>query len=94
MAAGLNPDKFWRETPRSFVAIMDGVTRAASRKYDHAIFVAWHVAAFGNAAQAGKLKPLSKYLGIKPKAQTPEEMLAALQVLKEAGAPMDIREIN
>lgn len=84
------------ETPRSFVNTMDGIALAAKRKHDNEIFLAWHIAAFGGMAQAGKLKQLGKYLTptSKPKPQTPGEMLEILRDFQRLGAPMKIERIN
>jgi hypothetical protein len=72
---------------------MEGAARRQKREFDLAIIQAWHTEAF---ARAKRLKKLSEYLADKPKrrAQTPDEMFAALQQLKAAGAPMNIRQIN
>jgi hypothetical protein len=72
---------------------MEGAARRQKREFELAIIGAWHTEAF---ARAKRLKNLSEYLADKPtrKAQTPDEMFAALQQLKAAGAPMNIRQIN
>jgi hypothetical protein len=66
------------------------------REVEREVALAWHTAAFSGAAQAGKLKPLAKYLDtLSPKqAQTPAEMLAVLKTFKAAGADMEIRRLN
>ena len=56
MALGGSPAEFWRQTPRSFVAIMEGMARAASRNVDLATVTAWQTAVFGLNGYAGKLK--------------------------------------
>jgi hypothetical protein len=93
IAAGLHPDSFWKQTPRSFVAVMDGAARRQKREFDLMVSGAWHAEAFARTKQ---LKQLSDYTGTKPvrKAQTPDEMLAALQMMKAGGAPLSIRELN
>ncbi len=73
---------------------MKGAARAAKRKHETDISLAWHVAAFNGAVQTGKFKDLNVYLGIKKQPQTPDQMLNTLQVLQSMGAPMDITEIN
>lgn len=75
---------------------MEGIALAAKRKHDNDIFLAWHVAAFSGAAQAGKLKPLSKYLEpiSRSKPQSGAEMLEILRTFKEMGAPMTITQVN
>lgn len=93
MAAGLNPTDFWQQTPKSFVAIMEGAARRQKREYELTVVGAWHAEAF---ARQKRLKKLGDYLGDKPKArrQTPEEMFAVIQQFKAGGAPMNIREVN
>jgi hypothetical protein len=56
--------------------------------------LAWHVAAFSGAAQAGKLKPLDKYLKKSGQGQSPREMLTVLQAIKGAGAAMTIKQVK
>lgn len=74
---------------------MEGAARAAERQFDRDVSLAWHTAALGGAAQAGKLKRLDRYLSKKSdRAQTPDEMIGTLLVLKDMGAPMSIREVN
>jgi hypothetical protein len=70
---------------------MEGAARRQKREFELAIIGAWHTEAF---ARAKHLKKLSEYLADKPRAQTPDEMFAALQQMKAAGAPMNIRQIN
>ena len=74
---------------------MDGACLAAKRKYESDIVMAWHIAAFSAAAQAGKLKKLDRYISGPPRRpQTPEEMLAVLREFKDRGAEMDFKQVN
>lgn len=73
---------------------MEGAALAAKRQFERDIRLAWHTAGFSGAAQAGKLKRLDAYLGREKRAQTPDEMLATLEALREMGAPMSIRQVN
>jgi hypothetical protein len=73
---------------------MDGVARAAERRFDRDLSLAWHTAAFSGSAQAGKLKSLSTYRQRKSSKQTPQEMLGTFRVLQDMGAPMSIRQVN
>jgi hypothetical protein len=93
---GFPPDSFWHQTPRTFTAALEGKLRSVKREVEREVALAWHTAAFSGAAQAGKLKPLAKYLDtLSPKqAQTPAEMLAVLKTFKAAGADMEIRRLN
>jgi hypothetical protein len=72
---------------------MDGAARRQKWEFDLMVSGAWHAEAFARTKQ---LKQLSDYTGTKPvrKAQTPDEMLAALQMMKAGGAPLNIRELN
>lgn len=70
---------------------MEGRARAAVRRYEGDIALAWHTEAF---AREKRLKPLAKYLSAtkgKP-AQGPAEMLATLRELKARGVAMKIRK--
>jgi hypothetical protein len=74
---------------------MEGAALAAKRRLESETATAWQTAAFGAAAFAGKLKKLNHYLPQKPvKPQTPQEMIAILQELRDRGAPMNIRRVN
>ena len=90
-AAGLAPDSFWRQTPRSFAAIMEGRARAAKRNFELALSQAWHTEAF---AREKRLKKLAEYLEGPPKARTADEILDAFLMFQALGAPMTIREVN
>jgi hypothetical protein len=93
VTAGFDPDGFWKQTPKSFVAVMEGAARRQKREFDLAITQAWHAVAFDRTK---RLKGLADYLVVKPKykAQTPEAMFAALMQMQAGGAPLSIREIN
>lgn len=73
---------------------MEGANLAAQRAHDSSIGLAWHTAAFGGAAQAGKLKKLATYLDKQKPVQSPDEMLSVLEQLRDMGAPMTISQIN
>lgn len=76
---------------------MEGAALAANRRYDRDTVLAYRMLQFYGLAMKGRLKPLQDYLNEKPqrkKAQTPEQMLAALQSFQMMGAPITIREIN
>lgn len=70
---------------------MEGRSRAAKRESDAMLSQAWHTEAF---ARQKKLKPLRELLGIKPKAQTPDEMLAVFQQFASRGVPMNIKKLH
>lgn len=89
----MSPDSFWRQSPRSFVAVMKGCARAAKRALDLSVSQAWHGEAF---ARQKHLEKLSKYIGSsEPKrAQTPEEMLAVFRSFQSQGAGMTITQVH
>jgi hypothetical protein len=93
VSAGLDPAEFWKQTPKSFVAVMEGAARRHRRDFELAITGAWHAEAF---ARQKRLKGLADYIGEKPKRrkQSPEEMFAILSQFQAGGAPIDIREVN
>jgi hypothetical protein len=70
---------------------MEGCSLAAKRTSDAMLSQAWHIEAF---ARQKRLKPLRELLGIKPKAQTPDEMLAVFQAFASRGVPMNFKQIN
>lgn len=70
---------------------MEGCSRAAKRRGELALSQAWHTEAF---ARQKTLKSLDKLLGLKPKAQTPDEMFAILQGIAMRGAPMNIKTVH
>jgi hypothetical protein len=70
---------------------MEGRSRRAKRQSDGMLSQAWHTEAF---ARQKRLKPLKELLGIKTKAQTPDEMLAVFQTIAGRGVPMNFKQIN
>lgn len=74
---------------------MDGAALAAKRKHENDLSLAWHTAAFGGAAQAGKLKKLDHYLPKRSRRQqAPTEMLAIMREFAARGAKMTFKQVN
>lgn len=73
---------------------MKGAALAAKRSQEASLSLAWHTAAFGAAAQVGKLKKLDQYLGRPKRQQSGSEMLAALREFKARGAKMTFKQVN
>lgn len=90
MSAGLEPESFWKQTPRSFVTIMEGRSRAAKTHYEQGLSLAWHVEAF---ARQKRLKPLEKYLRPASRRPTGGDMLATFKAFKKQGAAMTIKKL-
>ena len=81
-AEGLDPEAFWRQTPRTFVAIMKGRAEAARASYNERMGLAWHIAAL-SLSDPKKFPKLGDLLieheDQTRRGQTPGEMLAAMQ---------------
>jgi hypothetical protein len=96
VAVGFNPSEFWAQTPRSFVAIMEGAARAAKSKFESETALAWQTANFSAAAQCGKLRALKYYIETEKKShvEAGDEILAHFKALQASGAKMNIRKVN
>jgi hypothetical protein len=70
---------------------MEGAANRHKREFELAITQAWHGEAF---ARTKLLKGLGDYLKRPKKAQTPDQMLAALKMYADGGAPLNIRTLN
>lgn len=96
---GGSPSEFWRQTPKSYVAIMEGLAGAATRQLDLSIVTAWHAAVFALNGYAGKLRPLSEFLSSKPGSRGDErpqnaEIIHFFQSLKASGVPVEVSRAN
>jgi hypothetical protein len=93
---GFSPDTFLDQTAATFAASLRGRAKVREHEAERDLSLAWHTGAFVGAAYAGKLKRLSEYQGKKQSSsqQKPGDMLAVLKMLRDKGAPMNIRQIN
>lgn len=88
MSFGLDPDAFWRKTPRELSLIFAGAGDRLRREQDERMSLAWHVAALMRT-DARKFPKLEKLLsrsarrGPRPR-QTPEQMLAIARLFTVA----------
>ncbi|ORE90192.1 hypothetical protein ATO13_23191 [Stappia sp. 22II-S9-Z10] len=74
---GLSPSEFWRQTPRTFAAIVEGFGRRLEAEHNGRAWLVWHGEALHRVKKLPKLRDM---LGRKRKPkrrQTPEEMMAA-----------------
>lgn len=94
--AGFGPETFLEQTAATFAASLRGRAKAREQMIEREVSLAWHTAAFSAAAQAGKLKSLKEYRGKAEdrKVQSPQQMLGALRMLQDMGAPMTIKQVN
>lgn len=92
MALGGSPDQFWKQTPRTFIAITEGMVRAAKRDIDRTIAGAWHGEAF---ARTKRLKKLGNYVGDGPAREgSSAEALSMFRAFKKQGLPIKIKRLN
>ncbi|MEG3177053.1 hypothetical protein U1872_12495 [Sphingomonas sp. RB3P16] len=89
----MSPDRFWTQSPRSFVAVMKGRAHAAKAAYENAIAAGYYSELF---ARQKKLKTLSAYLAPVDDAApvAPELVLDAMLTLQAQGVPMKIRKVE
>lgn len=93
---GGSPSEFWRQTPKSYVPIMEGMAHVVTRQLDLCIVNAWHTAVFGLNGYAGKLQPLSDFVSSPAEPVDERRMVNARTIhffhsLKERGVPVDIK---
>ena len=84
MAAGLDPDAFWRLTPRLYLTHMEGAHKRMEREARDMAWAVWHVAALGRAKKLPRLNqfiPAEKNAA--PKPVTWQAQLAAWQSYAE-----------
>lgn len=75
---------------------MKGRAELSARQFDSEVSLAWHTAAFNAATKTKRgLGKLKNYQRRKPeRIQSPDQMLEALETLRDMGAPMEIRQVN
>ncbi|KFG90731.1 hypothetical protein BV98_001443 [Sphingobium herbicidovorans NBRC 16415] len=78
--AGFDPAQFWVQTPRLLKAALDGYSQRIRWEHRERMNAAWHGAVIGRIS---KVPPLDRLLGERSgqEAQTPEQMIAAMQIL-------------
>ena len=87
MAAGFDPDAFWRLTLRLYDLHMQGAVKRIERETEISNRHAWNNAAMTGAAMSGKLKRFDEVFRRRPKAgavQSAEVMEANLRALARA----------
>lgn len=78
MSAGFEPEAFWQQTPRLYLAAMRAVRGRLRREADQKIALAWHLAAL---MRQPKLPPLDKLLSAPQRLQRP---------VRQSRAEMDV----
>lgn len=77
------------------MAIMEARVRAAQRRLEEDIALAWHVMLIDRDNQKGAMKPLAKYLKAvrEVRDQSADEVAAIFQTLKAKGRSVNIVEV-
>jgi hypothetical protein len=57
--AGQNPDGFWRQTPRSFAAVLVGAARRRETEQQRLAWAVWHIEALHRSKRLPKLADLT-----------------------------------
>jgi hypothetical protein len=92
--AGHDPDRFWHQTPRTLNATLKGYR--AARRFDHdvATFQARLTAVLHRYPRNRPLPSLDELMKPpKPARQSTDDMLAAFEEMRAAGAPIKIRKV-
>jgi hypothetical protein len=84
VAAALDPDAFWHQTPDSYAAIIGGVVQRAKHDNEMVVRSAHVVASLHALAAHGKLKPVAEYLPRDDKADR-AALVARFQALAAQG---------
>ena len=95
--AGQSEDTFWRQTPASFRAVLDGTRRRLERDAEMQAMQSWQTAAFVAIAQSKNgLKPLDEYRQRRRKGgkATVAQMLGVLRDAAARGMPVTIRKVS
>jgi hypothetical protein len=79
VAAGLPPESFWDQTPRTHAAIMKGRAKAFDAEAERDISLAWWIENLGRAGKS--FRALSYYLAkLRPRpAQTADDVVAIFE---------------
>lgn len=93
---GGTDDRFWAQTPASYVVCMDGMAKAAATRVDLAMITAWHTATIALSGFNGGLrgKKLADFLTRPTEAAPPvskkAKALAFFISLRSQGIPVEI----
>lgn len=95
----MNPDSFWHQTPRTYIAIMKGRQKAVHAQRENEIVLAYRIMEIDRDNQKGTMKPISKYLdavraafNIPTEANIADRAAGAFTALKAKGKAVKIRE--
>jgi hypothetical protein len=93
---GLDPESFWRITPREMVARLEGAQRRLTAEHDGRVWLAWHVAAFSRQEKLPDLDTLLSRSKQKAAPQSPAEQTVMLDALFLAwgGDPAELSRVR
>lgn len=94
MSFDLDPDSFWRKTPREIGLILDGRSDAVLLKHNETAWAVWHVAALSRAHKLPPLEKLQHRTRVPRKRQTTEQMLEMAAIITALHGGDDKRKLN
>lgn len=95
MSFGLDPDGFWRITPRELVARLEGARRRLSVEQDGRAWLAWHVAAFARAEKLPDLSSMfSQEKSKEPQTHDDQEIALDRLFLSMGGDPKELARVR
>lgn len=91
-AAGLDPEAFWKQTPRTYRTIMEGRRHAVQRRLEDLTFIAFQ----GERMARDKRPKLKTFMNdLKPKSGFDgRDLLAHLRSIRRQGAPVKITRLK
>ena len=95
MELSLDPDRFWRLTPKQIKQEMEARLNVLQREHNERAWVAWHIAALSRQKTLPKLSKLQVRVGEKAR-QTPKEIASSLRVILAAhgGSKESLEKLN
>ena len=78
---GLKPEEFWRLTRAEFFAMREGHIERQKRQTNESRYESWHIARWIIGRGTPKLEEFLLSEKTQTKAQTPDQMLAALRMI-------------
>lgn len=82
MGLGLDPDVFWRKTPREVSLIVEGRSRFLEREHNDRAWLAWHIAALSRIKRMPKLDRMM----LRPTKEKPQTWEQQLQIVMQLNA--------
>lgn len=96
VASGLDPERFWKLTPREIARETLSHIRLLEREHDERAWLAWHIAALPRERKFPRLKQLMSQRKKPKKPQSPDIQLAQMRAMFLAfgGDPKELENIK